>query len=78
MNWYAYKLLADTYEAERRVQAAQHRRARQAARSARARREIESVEHAARTVRTGRLRSVAGWLRPRRPARTELRPSLPQ
>jgi ferritin-like metal-binding protein YciE len=91
MNWYAYKVLADTYDAERRQQAAQHRRARQAARSARVRREIESVESAARVVTGGRLRSIAARLRSpasttatakrrpvARPECTELRPSLPQ
>jgi hypothetical protein len=78
MNWYAYKVLADTYDAERRQQAAQHRHARQTARSAQARREAASVEPTVRNVPTGRVRSIAGWLRPRRPAGTELRPSLPQ
>ena len=32
MNWYAYKALADSYDADRKRQAADHRRARQAAR----------------------------------------------
>jgi len=32
MNWYAYKALADSYDADRRRLAADHRQARQVAR----------------------------------------------
>lgn len=68
MNWYAYKVLADTYDADRRAQAASHRRARQAARAARVRQELDTVEHAAAGVTAGRLRSMVARVRSRRPA----------
>ena len=77
MNWYAYKVLADTYDADRRRQAAAHRRARQAARHARARKDLEAVEAVARAASPGRLRSMVARLRSR-PVPTELRPSLPR
>lgn len=87
MNWYAYKVLADTYDADRRRQAEEHRRARQGARVHRARRakapvgspaegtRRAAVSHAARS---GRWASIVARLR-RRPATTvvpDLRPSI--
>ena len=77
MNWYAYKVLADTYDADRRAEAASHRRARQAARQAHARKDVEAVEAVARAASPTRWRSIVARLRTR-PAPTELRPSLPR
>ena len=77
MNWYAYKVLADTYDADRRAVAAEHRRARQSARRARARKDVEAVEAVARNASPARWRSIVARLRTR-PAPTELRPSLPR
>ncbi len=77
MNWYAYKVLADTYDADRRAQADSHRRARQAARQARIRRDLDAAESVARAATPGRWRSIVARLRTR-PTPTELRPSLPR
>ena len=84
MNWYAYKVLADTYDADRRAAAAEHRRSRQAARHARVREDLDAVEAVARDAGPGRWRSIVARLRPQRattsvrPVPTELRPSLPR
>ena len=84
MNWYAYKVLADTYDADRRAEAASHRRARQAARLAQVRKDVEAVESVARDAAPGRWRSIVARMRPQRattsvrPVPTELRPSLPR
>ena len=88
MNWYAYKVLADTYDADRRAQAARHRQAREAARHARSRRESESARAGSSTAAPDRWWSVVARVRrrttasPARPtiaaAPPELRPSLPR
>jgi hypothetical protein len=74
MNWYAYKVLADTYDADRRAQAAAHRLARQAARHAQARKDLDAVEAVARAASPGRWRSIVARLR-LRPTTTATSPS---
>jgi hypothetical protein len=89
MNWYAYKVLADSYDADRRRQAQAHRRSRQAvqdARTARGRHVDVATPSApaapraateAGSVRSGRWPAIVARLR-RRPAAgvgPELRPT---
>ena len=88
MNWYAYKVLADTYDADRRAEAARHRRARQAAHAGRERHEAETPRIGATGRVAGRWSSIIARLRRRQPAAAtgpalgtpgaELRPSLPR
>ncbi|MGZ4784276.1 MAG: hypothetical protein ACXV5S_01270 [Acidimicrobiales bacterium] len=65
MNWYAYKVLADTYDADRRAEAAGHRRARESAHHRRDRGASDSARAGSSTAARRRWSS-------------ELRASLPR
>ena len=75
MNWYAYKVLADTYEADRRAQTARQRRAREVARRTHAGRANASARTASSAL-AGRWSSIAARLR-RRPSEATPAPVPP-
>ncbi len=88
MNWYAYKVLADTYAADRQAEAARHRQARESRRPTRSRDDAGSTRIGSWAAAAGRRASNMARLRRRTPAvaarptiagpPSELRPSLPR